>query len=141
MDSGKETFAGLSSATGDIKSAVEASQKTWESVSKTTAGSTDQSVGNIIRGVKAVIKSEEVRSALGDAGSKASKSGSLATKALSAVASTAAQDLKRNKVKAALFDVQEGLTELAGVTIVASTRLAGELQKQSRQLPGGAELK
>ena len=141
VSSGKATLNGLTGATNDIKNAVEASQKTWESVSKTTADSTDQSVENIIRGVKAVYKSEEVRSALGAASSKASQSGSIAAEALSTVASTAGEDLKRNKVKAALFDIQEGLTELAGVTMVASGRLAGELQKQSRQLPGGGELK
>ena len=53
VTSGKATLNGLTGATNDIKNAVEASQKTWESVSKTTADSTDQSVENIIRACRA----------------------------------------------------------------------------------------
>ena len=45
------------------------------------------------------------------------------------------EELQTNSVAVASAELQEALTELAAIVAVGSTRAAGAIQEQSRQLP------
>jgi hypothetical protein len=129
---GKESIEAVKDTGASIQNVAKVTQKAWEIV---VTDDNDPSFRNVVKGVQGILKNDDVKVAFSDVKSNVSRGSMNANKALSKVTSTAAYDLKKNKMKEAFFELQEGLAEFLGVTIVATQRVAGELQQQSRQLP------
>ena len=82
-----------------------------------------------------MLDSRDVRNAIKGVGEGAAKSASSAVDALKLVAGGVGVELQTDLVAMATAELQEALTELAAIVAVGTTRVAGAIQDQSRQLP------
>jgi hypothetical protein len=111
-----------------LQQALKLTADTWEEALQ------DESAG-VLEGGKAVLDSRDVRNAIKGVGEGAAKSASSAVDALKLVAGGVGVELQTDLVAMATAELQEALTELAAIVAVGTTRVAGAIQDQSRQLP------
>ena len=135
-----ESVEALKDAGTSLGAAFNSAQKIWVDNFDNNADTTDQYVSRLQNTVKTVFKDKDVRASLTDISSSAATCGKQASKAALVATSKIAEELSAGeKFAASLLKLQEGLTELFSIASVATSRIAGELQNQSRQLPSGKE--
>jgi hypothetical protein len=111
-----------------LQQALKLTADTWEEALQ------GESAG-VLEGGKAVLDSRDVRNAIKGVGEGAAKSATSAVDALKLVAGGVGMELQTDRVAMATAELQEALTELAAIVAVGTTRVAGAIQDQSRQLP------
>lgn len=117
----------------NIKDALAAASAAWDSKSK----GSEEGINRVIEGVRTVISSPELKTALSLLGENAQKTASDAAKAAELASQQLGRSLKNSaKWKAAVADLNDSLVLLFAVLALSSNRLLIEVRADlNKQLP------